>query len=58
MGKMLPLNDDEWQLVVELLESEQRELPMELHHTDSSDYKAKLSSRLKMVNQLLETLRK
>ncbi len=58
MGKTLSLNDDQWQLVVELLESEQKELPAEIHHTDSADYKAKLHERLKMVNQLLDTLRK
>jgi hypothetical protein len=58
MGKAPSLNDEEWQVIVELLESEQKELPAEIHHTDSTDYKAKLSKRLQMVNQLLQILRK
>jgi Trp operon repressor len=58
MAKTVTLDDQEWQLVIELLESEQKELPAEIHHTDSFDYRARISKRLEIVNKLLETLRK
>jgi hypothetical protein len=56
MTKAVTLNDEEWQLVVELLESEQKQLPVEIHHTDSTEYKEGLSKRLAVVNKLLDIL--
>jgi hypothetical protein len=56
--KTLSIDDEEWQLIVELLESERSELPGEIHHTDTSEYKGRLSKRLDVVNKLLATLRK
>jgi hypothetical protein len=57
MGRTVTLNDEEWQLIIDLLEREQKELPAEIHHTDSFDYRAHVSKRLESVNKLLETLR-
>jgi len=57
MAKTLTLNDDELQLVVQLLERERGDLPAEIHHTDTSEYKEKLSKRLGTVNRLLNALK-
>jgi hypothetical protein len=54
--KQLTLVKDEWNLVIELLERERKELHAEIHRTDSRDYRAKLSQRLDLVNQLLKML--
>jgi hypothetical protein len=51
------LNDEEWDLVTELLEREERELPTEIHHTDSSEYREKLRHRLALLTNLLERMR-
>jgi len=48
---------DELQLVVQLLERERGDLPAEIHHTDTSEYKEKLSKRLGTVNRLLNALK-
>ncbi len=57
MTRTITLNDEEWELVIDLLESERKELPGEIHHTDSPDYKSGLLQRLDLVNRLLTTLR-
>lgn len=44
--KQLALAKDEWELVLELLERERKELHAEIHRTDSHDYRVKLSQRL------------
>ena len=51
------LSDEEWDLVVELLECERNELPVEIHHTRSSSVRADLQQRAEMVRRLLERLR-
>ena len=58
MARTITLNDEEWRLVVELLENERNELPAEIHHTDTTEYRAQLSQRLETVSQLLDALRK
>jgi hypothetical protein len=50
------LTKEEWDLVIELLEREQKELHAEIHQTDSRDYRAKISHRLDRVDQLLKVL--
>ena len=57
MTKTLTLQNEELQLIIELLESERSELPTEIHHTDTSEYKERLSIRLEIVNGLLEKLK-
>ena len=52
--KQLTLLKDEWELVLELLERERKELHAEIHQTDSRDYRAKLSQRLDLVDRLLK----
>ena len=50
------LTKEEWSLVIELVEREQKELHAEIHQTDSRDYRAKLSQRLDLVSRLLKVL--
>jgi hypothetical protein len=47
------LSDEEWELIVELLECERNELPVEIHHTRNSDVRAQLQQRADMVGRLL-----
>ena len=51
------LTDQEWALLAELLEAEQRELPVEIRHTDSRAYKEQLLQRLRVVDGLMARLR-
>ena len=50
------LAKEEWDLVVELVEREQKELHAEIHQTDSRDYRAKISQRLELVDRVLKVL--
>jgi hypothetical protein len=51
------LSDGEWALVVELLERERNELPVEIHHTDNANVRTELHHRAEMVRELLARLR-
>ncbi len=51
------LTESEWALVIELLEREMEDLPVEIHHTRSSQMRNELSQRREMVRQLLARLR-
>jgi hypothetical protein len=57
MKKQITLDDEEWQLVIDLLQTEQKELPAEIHHTDTTEYKERLLQRQEIVNRLLHSLR-
>jgi hypothetical protein len=50
------LTKEEWDLVIELIEREEKELHAEIHQTDSRDYRAKISQRLDRVDRLLKVL--
>jgi hypothetical protein len=50
------LTKEEWDLVIELIEREQKELHAEIHQTDSRDFRAKISQRLDRVDRLLKVL--
>jgi uncharacterized tellurite resistance protein B-like protein len=50
------LTKEQWDLVIELVEREQKELHAEIHQTDSHDYRAKLSQRLDLVDRLLKVV--
>jgi hypothetical protein len=50
------LAKEERDLVIELVEREQKELHAEIHQTDSRDYRAKISQRLDQVDRLLKVL--
>lgn len=51
------LSEAEWALIVELLERERSELPVEIHHTRSSSVRGELHERSEMVRSLLVRLR-
>jgi hypothetical protein len=51
------LSDEEWDLIVELLECERNELPVEIHHTRNANVRAELQQRADLVQHLLERLR-
>jgi len=49
----LVLSGAQLNLIMELLESEQRELLVEVRHTDKASFRAGLKDRLKMVEELM-----
>ncbi|HWQ55906.1 MAG TPA: hypothetical protein VN442_19615 [Bryobacteraceae bacterium] len=51
------LTDEEWALVIELLQREREELPAEIHHTRSSAYRDELHQRLDAISRLLDRLK-
>lgn len=57
MPKTPTLQDEELRIIVELLETERGELPGEIHHTDTSEYKEQLQKRLEIVEHLIEKLK-
>ncbi len=52
------LSDEEWDLIVELLECERNELPVEIHHTRNASVYQELQHRAEVVRKLLERLRR
>lgn len=46
----------EWQIILDLLEQERRELGPEIRHTDSPDVRNELRERLKTVSGLIGRL--
>jgi hypothetical protein len=51
------LSDEEWDLIVELLECERNELPVEIHHSRNAAVRQDLQHRADMVRGLLGRLR-
>lgn len=51
------LTAEELEIVVDLLEEEHRNLPAEIHHSQTPDTKTRLHARLKTVERLLERMR-
>ena len=50
------LSEAEWALIVELLQREQRDLPVEIHHTRVAGVREDLHRRRDMVRELLARL--
>lgn len=50
------LSEQEWSLVMQLLEAERHELPVEMRHADSKSYKDALEERRTMVEDLVQRL--
>ncbi|MGD0897438.1 MAG: hypothetical protein ABR915_06345 [Thermoguttaceae bacterium] len=50
------LSEQEWALVIELLQRELDELPVEIHHCRVASFREDLHHRLTMVQRLLEQL--
>jgi len=50
----LELNDDERTIIVEMLKKAQAEIPIEIHHCRTNDFKAYLKDRLGKIDALLK----
>lgn len=50
------LTYEEWGIIVDLLEEESNELPVEIHHTRSAAVRERLRRRQEIVRRLLERL--
>lgn len=53
MAQELVLAGPELELILELLEGEQKELLVEIRHTDTAEFRAGLKDRLDMVESLI-----
>ncbi len=53
MTQELVLSGPELELILELLEGEQKELLVEIRHTDTAEFRAGLKERLAMVESLI-----
>jgi hypothetical protein len=51
------LDRAEWDLVVQLLERECRDLPLEIHHTATKEYRQLLRDRLNRAEALLDRVK-
>ncbi len=51
------LSDFEWSVVLDLLEQESHELPVEIRHTKSTEFTKNLHDRLDIVTALIERIR-
>lgn len=57
MIDQLRLSEAEWTLMVELLERELSDLPVEIHHSRVASMREELSARRDLVRGLLDRLR-
>lgn len=51
------LSDAEWAVVLDLLEQESHELPVEIRHTRSQEFAKNLHERLDIVTSLIQRIR-
>ena len=57
MLRDLSWSDRDWDLIVELLEREKKELPSEIHHTSKSEYRGALRERRDQITRMLDRIR-
>jgi len=57
MNSQLSLSQDEWELLLELLERERAELPVEIRHTRHCEVRDQLHYREHLVDELLDRMR-
>jgi hypothetical protein len=50
------LTEAEWGLVLELLRAEQRQLPVEIHHSTRAHVRQELHERRQMIDAIIERL--
>jgi hypothetical protein len=51
-------SDQEIELLVDLLQRERRDLPAQIHHTDSHDLRERFKARQHLIEALLDRLQK
>ena len=54
----ISLSEQEIGIVLSLLKQERDELPVEVHHTRSAEYRSELHSRQELINSLIGRLEK
>ena len=57
MAKPVELTDAEIEFILHLLQAETRELPTEIHHSDTFKMRKELRARQKMTDDLIARLR-
>jgi len=57
MLNSMPFSEQEHRLILELLQTERRQLPVEIHHTDSPEVHDQLEKRLDMVDRLIQRMK-
>jgi hypothetical protein len=57
MSEQFSFSEEERELLIELLEREERELPSEIRHTRLTKYREGLHHRLDVVHNVLERMR-
>ncbi len=50
-------SEGQWELMLQLLEREQDELPVEIHHTNRSSVREELQQRAEMVREMISRIR-
>jgi len=50
-------SEGQWELILQLLEREQDELPVEIHHTNRSSVREELQQRAEMVREMISHVR-
>jgi len=58
MTQQLVLSGPELDLILELLQSQQKELRVEIRHTDSADFRAGLKGRMATVESLIQQIQR
>ncbi len=53
MAETMTFTDQQWALIVQLLEREARELPSEIRHTSSYSVREELRRRLAMLREMI-----
>lgn len=53
MQSKLVVSDEEWQLIRELLEREQSQLGVEIHHSRTGSFKHALRDRYDLISRIL-----
>ncbi len=56
MTEQLKLSSAEWELIVELLQREHDDLPVEIHHCRVASYREELRRRQALVQALLDRM--
>ncbi len=51
------LGEAEWEIIIELLERERSELPVEIRHTYRHAFRGYLQRRLEIIDALLERIK-
>lgn len=57
MSSQPVLVPEEWEIIIELLESERGSLPAEIHHADRAEIREELRQRLALLDGLIAKIR-